>query len=59
LLLRKNLSAILLQQRFALHGAPLVASLLEPGHSPVGSRRSLLAKRCFALPLHGNRRSPD
>ena len=51
LVLRWNGRAILLQQRYALHGAPLVASLLEPGHSPVGSRRSLLAKQCFALPV--------
>jgi len=36
----------------AAHGSstPLVATLLEPGHSPVGSWRSLLAKQCFALP---------
>jgi hypothetical protein len=45
----------------ALHGSstPLVATLLEPGHSPVGSWRSLLAKRCFASLLRSDRSSPS
>jgi hypothetical protein len=46
-------------QRFALLDAPLVALLLEPGRSLAGSRRSLLVKRCFTLPLRGKRRSPN
>ena len=38
-------------------GTPLVATLLEPGHSPVGSWRSLLAKQCFASPVDSGLRA--